>query len=138
MSLVSDVMLTITCTNRSRARSVNKSMARTMREDRFAEVLDDLLLVPPVVRLFAPRSLESHGGIRGRAASLELLMADKASRHGETVRVDRSAVNPVLRGARYCIRGATHHLSAIKPNCCAMRINCSALSAPNFCLIDDW
>ena len=50
---------------------------------------------------------------------------------------DRMRDRPVPRASAQVFR-APDHLSAIKPNCCAMRINCNALSAPNFCLIDDW
>src|ERR1700688_3503937 len=53
--------------------------------------------------LFSRRCLEAHGGIRGRAAALERLMTNEASSHGETLRVDRAVVNPVLPGVRYCI-----------------------------------
>src|ERR1700721_751629 len=68
-----------------------------------AEVFDDLLLIPPVMRLFARRRLEAHGGIGDRAATLELLMAHEASCHSQTLRPDRTPVNPVLRCPQHCI-----------------------------------
>jgi hypothetical protein len=77
--------------------------ARTIGQNRFAEMFDNLVLVPPVMRLFAGQCVESHGRIRGSAATLELLVTNETSSHGETLRVDRAVVNPVLPGARYCI-----------------------------------
>src|ERR1700677_4011515 len=72
-------------------------------KNRLAEVLDDLIFIPAVMRLFARGGFEAHGGMRDRAAALECLTAHEISIHDQTLRAGRATVNPVSAGAPHCI-----------------------------------
>src|SRR5271169_1871330 len=67
------------------------------------------------MRLFPHQCVETHGRIRHRASSFEFLVTDEISRHGETLRVARPAVNPVLPGARNCISLCAMRLTIVVP-----------------------
>src|SRR5580692_426701 len=55
--------------------------ARAIRQHRFAQVLDDLVLVPAVVGFLQRQGIESSRHIRRRPSTLEGLATDKAARH---------------------------------------------------------
>ena len=67
-----------------------------------------------------------------------MFLWERWTRHRTPCRTPEDAMSDCFFSKRRTCAHAMDHLSAIKPNCCAMRINCKALLAPNFCLIDDW
>src|SRR5580692_7653047 len=80
--------------------------ARAIRQHRFAQVLDDLVLVPAVVGFLQRQGIESSRHIRRRPSTLEGLVTDKAAWHAQTLRVVAALVNPVVGYADYCIATA--------------------------------
>src|ERR1700722_7706302 len=98
--------------------------ARGIGENRLIEVLDDLILVPTVMRLLARVGFEAHGGIGDRTSALEFLMTHEVSIHAQTLRAGRPTVNPVVARAQHCIGPARPALRASCRTCEDTRRTC--------------